>query len=173
MTPVKVSNNLHINSFTEDYTPTKLSPEKKSTSTRHINSFTVSESLKISPVKKTSNNRQHNIKFPVDPVMKLKLRTMFKQAARLPNKRPLSQTKFNTLLLRYGLQHLERVDWTIPYVDSKVYMHTNVKAEEYKIIGGPYGLALRYGLSERRAVYCIMFAMIRWVEQNGELEEIL
>lgn len=175
-TPVKKgSGEQRLHSFTEEIDVPKKNPAQQRSINRPINSYTeVSETPKIPPVKKGSNNRQHNIKFPVDPVMKLKLRTMFKQAARLPNKRPLSQTKFNSLLLSYGLQHIEHVDWTIPYVDSKVYMHTHAKAEDYQTIGGPYGLALRYGLSERRAVYCIMFAMIRWVEQSdGKLEEII
>ena len=125
------------------------------------------------PLKKPVNSLQQNIKFPVDPVMKLKLRTMCKQASRL-NNMDISQTKFNTLLLRYGIQQIETVDFSIPYQDSKVYMHSNLKKNgEYPIIGGPYGIAIRYGISERRAVYCIMVAMIRWVEQSGKLEKIL
>ena len=122
---------------------------------------------------KPRQKRIHNIKFPIDAVLKLKLRTLCKQMSRFKGE-VISQTNCNTMLLRYGLKHLDCVNWDIPYQDCKVYMHTHLKKEtEYPLIGGPFGLAIRYGLSERRTVYCIMVAALRRIEQGGTLEEII
>ena len=130
------------------------------------------------PIKKRTirKDKTHNIKFPVSPVTQMKLKSLCKQAARMyreQGREPLSQTKFNTLLLRYGLQHEVILQWTHEYSDTKVYMHTNILESEYIEIGGPYGLAIRKNLSERKAVYQIMNSVLKWLEGEGTLEKII
>ncbi|MED3554111.1 hypothetical protein [Cytobacillus praedii] len=121
-------------------------------------------------------DKQHNVKFPVDHIFHMKLRTYCKQLEPLYKtkyNRPLAQTKFNTLLLRYVLNHLELVDWELDYSDTKRYMHTNLLKLEYKEIGGSYGISIRKGISDRRTVYLMMRAGLTWVERGGNIEEII
>ena len=72
-----------------------------------------------SPLKRKRQTRAdkcHNIKFPVTPIMQMKLRTYCKQMGGLyhtPDGQALSQTVFNTSLLQFGLHHAEIVDWTL------------------------------------------------------------
>lgn len=130
------------------------------------------------PVKQRAvrKDKTHNIKFPVSPLIQMKLKSFCKQAARIyreQGKEPLSQTKFNTLLLRFGLQHEEILEWTHDYSDTKVYMHTNILETEYTEIGGPHGLAIRKNLSERKAVYHIMNSVLKWMEGEGSIEKVI
>lgn len=127
-------------------------------------------------IRAVRNDKTHNIKFPVTSVVQLKLKSHCKQAARLfraVGKEPLSQTKFNTLLLRYGLrkEHLQR--WNHEYKDTKVYMHTNVLETEYEEIGGPHGFSVRKGLSDRKVVYQVMLSVLNWLEGEGDIEKII
>lgn len=122
------------------------------------------------------SDKTKNCKFPVDSEFHIKLRTWSKQAAVPYQKKynkPLSQTKFNTLLLRYLLKNQHLVDWNIPYKDSKRYMHTNLLKREYIDLGGPYGIAIEKGYSERKTVYIIMKAALKWLEKGGDINEIL
>jgi hypothetical protein len=135
----------------------------------------VPESL---PKKKrqTRSDKCHNIKFPVTPIMQMKLRTYCKQMGRFYQTKEgqaFSQTTFNTTLLQFGLNHIDIVDWAQDYVDTKSYMHTMLKENSYYGIGGPYGLAIQKQLSERKVVFFIMASVLRWIEKGGSLEEIL
>ncbi|MCM3570638.1 hypothetical protein [Neobacillus mesonae] len=126
--------------------------------------------------RKTRSDKCHNIKFPVTPIMQMKLRTYCKQTKRFYQRedgQALSQTAFNTSLLQFGLHHMEIVDWNIDYEDTKIYMHTMLKESLYQTIGGPYGLAIQKQLSERKVVFFIMMSVINWIEKGGSLEEIL
>jgi len=117
-----------------------------------------------------------NVKFPIDTIMQMKLKSFAKQAARInrtKGKEALSQTKFNTLLLRYGLEHGSILGWDHEYKDTKVYMHTNILETEYEEIGGPHGLSVRKGLSDRKVVFHIMLSVIKWLEGEGSLEKII
>lgn len=122
------------------------------------------------------SDKCHNIKFPVSPVTQMKLRTYCKQLKeryQTKDGKDISQTAFNTSLLRFGLRHMEILEWDMDYVDPKVYMHTMLKEKEYQEIGGPYGLAIQKQISERKVVYYIMTSVIRWIEKGGSLEKIL
>ena len=132
-----------------------------------------------SPLKKKRQTRAdkcHNIKFPVTPIMQMKLRTYCKQMSGLyhtPDGQALSQTVFNTLLLQFGLHHAEIVDWTLSYEDTKTYMHTMLKKKEYQRIGGAYGPAIQKQVSERKVVFFIIASVLLWVEKGGSFEKIL
>ncbi|MBT2688345.1 hypothetical protein J7I93_09140 [Bacillus sp. ISL-47] len=121
-------------------------------------------------------DKTHNIKFPVSPLIQMKLKSFCKQAARIERQRgreSISQTKFNTILLRFALQHEEIINWTHEYSDTKVYMHTNILETEYTEVGGPHGLAIRKNLSERKVVYHMIHSVLTWMEGEGSLEKIL
>ncbi|WP_461611876.1 hypothetical protein [Cytobacillus kochii] len=124
----------------------------------------------------TRNDKTHNIKFPISSIQQIKLRSYCKQAQRVYQEKeldPLPQTKFNTKLLRYGMNHPEILTWSHNYKDSKTYMHTNLLETEYQDIGGPHGYAIRENLSERKVVYQIIMSVIVWMEGGGSLEKIL
>jgi hypothetical protein len=122
------------------------------------------------------SDKCHNIKFPVTPMMQMKLRTLCKQMERFLQSKgghPITQTAFNTTLLQFGLSHIDIVEWVQDYKDTKTYMHTMLKENSYKVIGGPYGLAIQKQLSERKVVFIIMASVLHWIEKGGSLEEIL
>lgn len=124
----------------------------------------------------TRSDKTHNIKFPVTSIQQIKLRSYCKQAQRvLQDKQmnPLPQTKFNTKLLRFGINHPDILTWSHNYKDSKTYMHTNLLETEYQEIGGPHGYAIRENLSERKVVYQIIMSVLVWMEGEGSLEKIL
>ncbi len=130
----------------------------------------------INKVRAVRSDKQHNAKFPVEEVLQQQLRSLCKQVAplykRIYNK-PLTQTKFNTLLLRYVLNNEQIIDWDIEYKNSKQYMHTNLLESEYSLIGGSNGLAIEKGYSERKTVYIMIQAGVRWFERGGSFEELL
>lgn len=130
------------------------------------------------PKKKRSerSDKTHNAKFPVTPIEHMKLKSYCKQAKRLyvqEGKESLTQTKFNNILLRFGLKNQHLISWDNDYTDTKVYMHTNILKTEFIEIGGPHGLAVRKNLSERKVVYHIIVSVIKWLEGEGSLEKIL
>ncbi|WP_282155809.1 hypothetical protein [Cytobacillus gottheilii] len=144
------------------------------------NSYEEISNLSYHEQKKTRQKRAdatHSIKFPVDPIERMKLKTYCKQAKRIleqAGKPPLSQTRFNNALLRFGLKNQQHIDWNLNYKDSGVYMHSNLLESEYQDIGGPHGIAVRKNLSERKVVYLVMLSVIRWLEGGeGTLEKIL
>lgn len=122
------------------------------------------------------SDKCHSIKFPVTPMLQMKLRTYCKQIGRYYQTREgqaLTQTAFNTTLLQFGLNRIKIVDWSQDYKDTKTYMHTMLKEKDYSMIGGPYGLAIQKQLSERKAVFFIIASTIRWMETGGSIEEII
>lgn len=125
----------------------------------------------------TRKDKTKNVKFPITPTIQMTLRSYCQQAKRLykvQGKEPLSQTKFNTLLLRYGLEHKEILSWSHAYKDTKKYMHTNVLEIEYDHeIGGPFGLAIQKNLSDRKVVFHIIHSVLKWLEGVGSIEEII
>lgn len=156
----------------------------------YINPLFNNNSTKLTPVQKketiskkqtkvraTRKDKTHNIKFPVSSsVVQMKLRSHAKQLSRLKQKQgkePISQTKFNTLLLKYGLEHPHLIDWEIEYLDSKVYMHTNILETEYSEIGGPHGLSIRKNASDRKVVYLIVHSVLKWLEGEGRIETFI
>ena len=85
-------------------------------------------------IRKTRKDKTHNIKFPVDPITQIKLKSFAKEAKgmnELRGKEGITKTKLNTALLRFGIEHLELINWSQSYKDTKVYMHTNCLQTEY------------------------------------------
>ncbi|MCQ6281813.1 hypothetical protein [Bacillus sp. EB600] len=108
--------------------------------------------------------------------MQIKLRTYCKQIKRFyqnQDGQALSQTAFNTALIRFGFHRIEIVNWDLEYEDTKIYMHTMLKENHYQTIGGPYGLVIQRQMSERKVVFFIMESVLNWIEKGGSLEEIL
>ncbi|QCJ45513.1 hypothetical protein FAY30_26610 (plasmid) [Bacillus sp. S3] len=128
-------------------------------------------------IRATRSDKTHNIKFPVTPILQMKLKSYLRQAKRMyqiEGKEDITQTKFNTLLLRYGLAHKKILIWNHEYQDTKVYMHTNILEIEYeKEIGGPHGLTIQKNLSDRKVVFHIILSVLRWLEGGGDIEKIL
>ncbi|MGE8081363.1 hypothetical protein [Peribacillus loiseleuriae] len=128
-------------------------------------------------IRATRSDKLHNIKFPIDENLRLELKRLKKVCAPAYYRKyseKLEQTKFNSLLLSRGLNtQKDHIDWKQSYKDSGRYMHVVINEIDYNEIGGGYGIAILKDISERRAVYCIMKAMIRWVKNGGSLEEIL
>lgn len=125
------------------------------------------------PVKsrRTRSDKCHDIKFPVTLEEKVRLKIACKQSDFFYKKKKglnvkITQTRFNTLLLRYALKNLSIVKWDRQYSDSPTYMHTKPLESEYDEIGGIYGLANVYGLSERKTVYCLVISALEWIESD-------
>lgn len=119
------------------------------------------------------SDKTHSIKFPVTPVSQMKLRSHLRQAKRLYPHKNLTQTTFNTLLLRYGMNHPEIIKWNQPYRDTKVYMHTKILKKEYEIYFGPHGFSVQKNMSDRKAVHHIILSVLSWLERGGTYEEII
>jgi hypothetical protein len=132
---------------------------------------------KTKTIRATRSDKKHNVKFPVTPIIQMKLKSYCKQANRiyrLQGIESLTQTKFNTLILQYGLKHKELINWNHEYKDTKVYMHTNILEIEYeREIGGPHGLAIQKNISERKIVFQVVHSVLKWVEGEGSIEKIL
>ena len=121
-------------------------------------------------------DKTHSIKFPVTVPMQMKLKSYCKQAARINKhlgKVPLTQTKFNNQLLRFGLKHENILRWDFEYIDTKNYMHTNILEIEYEELGGPHGYSVRKSISDRKAVFFIIQSVLKWLEGEGSLEKVL
>lgn len=130
----------------------------------------------VHKTRQTRSDKRHNVKFPVTPMEHQQLKVAFKQASiwyKQHKDKELTQTAFNTFLLAYALHHIENVNWNKPYKDSKRYMHTQPLESDYKEIGGPYGLATRKGLSDRKIVYYLVISALEWVRKDGDYAKIL
>lgn len=127
--------------------------------------------------RKVRSDKTHNLKFPVSSIEKMKLQSLCKKVQRgFEGQRtaPIRQTKLNTLLLLYGISNQHLISWDWSYKDSKCYMHTNPLETIYeREIGGPFGLAIQKGLSERKTAYMIIMSVIKWLEGEGNIEKIL
>lgn len=136
----------------------------------------INEEKKIK-VRKPRADKTHKLKFPVTSIERMKLQSLCKQVQRSQKSKGLDQiqqTKLNTLLLHYGLDNLDIVTWDWPYQDSKHYMHTNLLETVFeREIGGPFGLAIRKGLSERKTAYMVIMSVLNWLEGGGSIEEII
>ncbi|MEY8742033.1 hypothetical protein AB9M62_21395 [Bacillales bacterium AN1005] len=125
--------------------------------------------------RKTRIDKTHKLKFPVTSTERMKLQSLCKQIQRSLKAKglePIQQTKLNTLLLQYGLNNHQIITWDWPYQDSKHYMHTNLLETVFeREIGGPFGLAIRKGLSERKTAYMVIMSVLKWLEGGGDIEE--
>lgn len=133
-------------------------------------------SHQITSVRKVRKDKQHDIKFPVDYVMKVKLRTLCKTLNPIYKQKTgksLTQTACNTLLLRFGLTRWKDVNYAMDYTDTKEYMHTYLLETEYGERGGLHEVAILKDLSDRRVAYCMIHHTVTWLERGGSIEEIL
>lgn len=127
--------------------------------------------------RQTRSDKTHNIKFPVTDSERIRLRSACQQAKlrfREIGLGKIEQTQFNTMLLTYGLDHQDIISFDLPYKDSKNYMHTNILESMYeREIGGPHGLTIRKGLSDRKVAYMTVMAVLKWLERDGDIEKII
>lgn len=124
-------------------------------------------------VRAIRSDKLHPIKFPVDDIMKMDLKSFYRIAKHL-GMEDMQQEEFNTLLLRYGLENLHLVSWDWDYKDTKVYRKTKLRAIYYEsTIGGPHGLSVQKGLSDRKIVTFIIKSILKWLKGAGGIEKII
>lgn len=130
--------------------------------------------------RQTRSDKCHDVKFPVTTEEKVRLKIALKQSSHIYQRfhdpdQKLTQTNFNTALLRYSLRAIKKdthfVLWDRLYADSPSYMHTKPKEFEYDDIGGTYGLATLKGLSDRKTVYCLVISALESLEKGGVTHE--
>lgn len=120
------------------------------------------------------SDRGHQVKFPVT----LEQQILFKSSLqRFKFHYPdieMKQTKYNTLLLSYALDHLHVVDWDMDYIGTSEH-HMTTKLPEYRFleIGGIHGLSIQKGLSNRKTVYKMTISTLNYIEKGGYYGEIL
>jgi hypothetical protein len=136
-----------------------------------------SSSKKSSKPRKIRSDKTHTIKFPVNEIERMKLRSLCKQVKLMleeQGKPTIEQTKFNTLLLQYALDNQHLISFDLPYKDSKNYMHTSILRTQYeREIGGPHGLNVRKGMSDRKIAYMGVISILNWLERDGDIEKII
>ncbi|NHN33331.1 hypothetical protein [Paenibacillus agricola] len=93
--------------------------------------------------RKTRSDKLHDIRFPVTPDERMRLRRIGKHLK-------LTETACCTHLLMLALQLREQRIPSYPYEDTRRYMHVKPTEEWYKIIAE---LAIHYDVSERQMVY--------------------
>lgn len=158
-----------LNPFFEELKREKSKP-------KIIEKTTLTDPSYLSSIRKVRKDKQHDIKFPVDYAMKVKLRTMCKTwnpTYKKKSGKPLTQTNLNTLLLRFSMNRWKDVDFSIAYKDTKEYMHTHLLEIEYSQRGGLRDISISQDLSDRRIVYSMICYAISWLERGGSIEEIL
>ena len=138
----------------------------------------VVKQMKSDQPNKTRKKRKdagHNVKFPVS----FELQRLFKASRKrccliYPQyKEQLKQTKYNTLLLQYALDNPYIVEWNQTYKDCSTYLHTMLREERYDEIAGIYGIALERNLSNRKCVFMMCVSALKWIEKEGNYEEII
>ncbi|MCZ2845856.1 MAG: hypothetical protein O2U61_05080, partial [Candidatus Bathyarchaeota archaeon] len=116
----------------------------------------------------------HDVKFPVTNDLKFRFKTLLKQFLFHHPTLPMTQTKFNTHLLRYSLQNKEIINWHLDYVDQhKYFFHTKLPEGEFNYIGGLYGLADQKGLSYRQTVFFMIVSSLIYFERKDDFNEIV
>lgn len=129
-------------------------------------------------IRKPRSDKCHDIKFPVTITEQIRFKTQCKHADYYYRKKygydkKLTQTHFNTLLLRYSLDNEHKVKWDRSYRDSKSYMHTKPIEGEYERIGGPYGYSTRKVMSDRKVVYHLVISALEVLEREGNYHDLL
>lgn len=143
----------------------------------YVNKF---EEEKIVRRRKIREDKCHPIKFPLSKDEQIRLKVACKKAELIYKDiygydQKLTQTHFNTLLLRYALKQLdiESIDWKRIYKDTNLYLHTKPTEIEYQLIGGPDGLATINGISERKLVYYLVLTIFEILERQGAIKNVL
>jgi len=127
-------------------------------------------------IRQIRSDKQHDIKFPVNEYLYIKLKDLNKQLneqLKQKRKKEITQTVVNTKLLRFGLKNDWVINWDIHYKDSKRYMHTNLLETEYEKIGGRYGYSMTKMMSDRKVVTIIILSVLNYLESGGDINEVL
>lgn len=139
------------------------------------------EEQEISPVRKRQirSDKCKDIKFPISKNEQIRMKIACKKTAILYKKihgpdEKLTQTHFNTLLLRYGLKQTNEIDWNRPYIDTKIYMHAKPTEKEYEsTLGGTQGIGTLKALSDRKLLYLIVIAALEILERKEDYHNVL
>lgn len=124
------------------------------------------------------SDKCRDIKFPITKNEQVRLKIACKEADILYKKLygydgKLTQTHFNTLLLKYALQHIQEINWHKSYKDTKLYMHTKPTERDYEWIGGPRGLSTKHAISDRKLVYLLVISILELLERKGDFNSVL
>lgn len=128
--------------------------------------------VKKSP-RKIRSDRAVDVKFPVTEDQEFVLKTSFKKCKQVSPDMHLTQTKYNTMLLKYALDHLEIVFWERLYKDTGKYKHTKLAIKHYEQINGLYGIADTRGLTERKTVYLMVISALEFIERTEAYGELI
>jgi hypothetical protein len=120
------------------------------------------------------SDKGHSVKFPVSLQQQIEFKSsLWRFKYYFPDVR-IQQTKYNTLLLWYALDHLHIVDWDLEYIgNSKHHMTTKLPEYRFSEIGGLHGLSIEKGLSDRKTVYKMTISALQYIEKGGYYNEIL
>ncbi|MFT9494590.1 MULTISPECIES: hypothetical protein [Bacillota] len=121
------------------------------------------------------SDKGHSVKFPVTIEQKIKFKLSLKRFRFHFPDIEIKQTKYNTLLLWYALDHLHIIDWEMDYIGTSEH-HMTTKLPEYRYleIGGENGLAIQKGgLSERETVFKMTISALKYIEEGAYYSEIL
>lgn len=106
-------------------------------------------------------------KFPVTKEEERMLRTLY-----LLYKVELkanSITEFLTMMLRFGLRHPDILKNDFDYSDTKIYKTVKPNQVELEKVSGLNGWKIDWGVSERKALYHIIFSVYQYVQNGGRL----
>lgn len=115
----------------------------------------------------TRFDKTHGMKFPVTEEQDRLLRMFWKRYKEAYQ--ATSITVFVTMMLRYGLNHPHLVQ-AQPYNDTGTYKTAKPNQVEYDLIGGENGVAIKWGVSERKALHRIIISVLRYMETGGRLD---
>ncbi|MCM3390636.1 hypothetical protein LG296_20175 (plasmid) [Ureibacillus chungkukjangi] len=124
------------------------------------------------------SDKCRDIKFPVNQNEQVRLKSACKQTDTYYKKiygyeEKLTQTHFNTLLLKYALKNIHEINWSRSYKDTKVYMHVKPLERDYEQLGGPYGLSTKQAISDRKLVYILVISILELLERKGDYQIVL
>jgi hypothetical protein len=138
----------------------------------NVSKKTVSSSPKTK--RTVRSDKGHAVKFPVSLQQQIEFKTSLRRFKYYFPDVQIQQTKYNTLLLWYALDHLYIVDWDLEYIGTSEH-HMTTKLPEYRFseIGGLHGLSIEKGLSDRKTVYKMTISALHYIEKGGHYNEIL
>ena len=128
--------------------------------------------------RQTRSDKCKDIKFPVSKNEQIRLKIACKNTDILYKEKhgsneKLTQTRFNTLLLRYGMNYTNEINWNRPYTDTKLYMHAKPTIKEYELLGGPEGIGTINGISDRKLFYLIVITALEILESKEDYYNVL
>jgi len=141
-------------------------PKKESSKTSSVNIYSSSEAQVVQK-RQTRFDKLSPRKFPVTKEEERMLRTLF-----LLHKAELkatSITEFLTMMLRFGLRNPNILKNDFDYSDTKVYKTVKPNQVELEEISGINGWKIIWGISERKALFHIIFSVYQYVQNGGKL----